>query len=245
MTLIVLQAGHALAVNELLDEIDEDTFPGAVDSAMISMTAQLGAPDGVISPMSMDVRLFWLQLEKVISQEANGELLSRNTIEFLFEKACRRFSENLKSELDIAAFIARNSDILRFPLSRDAAQLTIFDQIKAGLIADYLEVTEAHGVDDTFVRQFPDGFNALQNYRTAALDLIAWLEENQVELADGYTFDGLRSNVGHIQNASNELLHFFHEMALGNPESNPIYPLFATRILLAEQALALQDRFKA
>lgn len=243
MTLIVLQARQALAVNELLDEIDVDTFPGDVDSAMISITAQLGAADGVVSSMSMDIRLFWLQLEKTISQEAAGEIQTRDMLEFMFAKACKRFTDNLKSEIEIAGFIARNPDILNFPLSRDEGQLTIFDQMKAGLAAYYLEVTQAHGIDDTFVRQFPKGFDVVENYKTTALELIQWLEDHQVQLDDGYSFEGLRSNVAHIKDATNELLYFFRAMVLGNPESNPLYPLFAKRILIAEQALSLKHLF--
>lgn len=68
MTLVVLPTRQALAVNELLNELDDDTFPGDVDSATIAMTAQLGGREGS-SRMSMDVRLFWLQHEKAVLAE--------------------------------------------------------------------------------------------------------------------------------------------------------------------------------
>ncbi|TLX16470.1 hypothetical protein [Rhizobium sp. MHM7A] len=107
----------------------------------------------------------------------------------------------------------------------------------------YLKATQARGINERFIRQFPAGFDPLGNYQQAALDLVNWLQENDIELADGYTFENLRSGVSHIKDAENELLYFFNTMALGNAESNPAYPIFARCILLAEQALALKDMF--
>lgn len=166
-------------------------------------------------------------------------------IDFLFDRGCENFSSNLKTEVDLAGFIARNPDILHFSLAGQKAQNTIIDQARSGLVASYLKATQVKGLDETFVRRFPVGFNPVENYHQAALDLVTWLRENDVELADGYTFDGLRSGVSHIKDAENELLYFFHTMALGNAETNPAYPIFAKRVLLAEQALALKDMFAA
>jgi hypothetical protein len=242
MTLVVLHPRHALAVNELLNELDDDTFPGDVDSAMIAMTAQLGGVDEV-SSMSMDVRLLWLQHEKAVLAEGKGEPVSRNMIEFLFDRGCKNFSSNLKTGLDLAGFIARNPDILDFSLAGQEPKSTVMELARSSWVASYLKSTHQKGVDEAFVRQFPVGFNPLENYRQAALDLVTWLEDNAVALADGYTFDGLRAGVSHINDAENELLYFFHSMALENAETNPAYPIFAKRILLAEQALALKDMF--
>lgn len=242
MTLVVLQTRQASAVNELLNELDDDSFPGDVDSAMISMTAQLGGI-GETSTMSMDIRLFWLQHEKAVLVEGKGEPVTRNMIEFLFDRGCENFSSNLKTEVELAGFIARNPDILHFSFAGQETKDTIIDQARSGLVASYLKATQVKGIDETFVRQFPAAFNPLQNYQQAALDLLTWLQENDVKLADGYTFDGLRSGVSHINDAENELLYFFHAIALGNAESNPVYPIFAKRMLLAEQALVLKDMF--
>jgi hypothetical protein len=242
MTLVVLQTWQALALNELLNELDDETFSGDVDSAIIAITAQLGGIDET-SRMSMDIRLFWLQQEKAVLAEGKGGIVTRNMIEFLFIQTCEKFSENMNTEVDLAGFIARNPDILRFPFVGNETQDTIFGQAKTGLVTDYLRSTQARSLDHTFVKQFPAGFNPLENYQQAALDLLSWLQENDAELLDGYTFEGLRSGVSHIKDAENELLYFFYTMASGNAESNPAYPLFAKRILLAEQALGLKDMF--
>jgi hypothetical protein len=242
MASVILSTRQALAVNELLSELDDDTFPGDVDSAMIAMTAQLGGINDV-SRMSMDIRLFWLQHERAVQEEGKGEPVTRNMIEFLFDRGCERFSSNLKTENELAGFIARNPDILNFSFTGELPRATILDQARGGLIESYLKATQVRGLDETFVRQFPSGFDPLENYQQAALDMVRWLQDNAVELADGYTVDNLRSGIGHIKDAENELLYFFHEMALANADTNPAYPLFAKRILLAEQTLALKDMF--
>ncbi|TLX16468.1 hypothetical protein [Rhizobium sp. MHM7A] len=153
MTLVVLQTLQALAVNELLNELDDDTFPGDVDSAMISMTAQLGGT-GDISRLSMDVRLLWLQHEKAVLAEGKGEPVTRNMIEFLFDRACENFSSNLKTEIDLAGFIARNPEILHFSFAGQEAKKTIIDQARSGLVASYLGYSDYGVVDLHNVRSF-------------------------------------------------------------------------------------------
>lgn len=241
MSLVVLTVRQALAVNELLGELDDDTFPADVDSAIIAMTAQLGGVEA--SHTSMDIRLFWLQLGKAIKAEGQGEPVTRNMIEFLFDKACHGFSVNLKTEYELAGFIARNPEVLHHSFSGWPPTSAIIDQARRGLIESYLKTTQGHGIDETFVRQFPAGFSPVSNYRQVALEIVTWLETNAVELADGYSPESLRVGVEHIKDGENELLYFFHEMALGNAESNPAYGLFAKRILIAEQALQLKEMF--
>lgn len=240
MSLVVLSSRQALAVNDLLDELDDDTFPADVDSAIISMTAQLGGVDA--SALSMDIRLFWLQLEKAVKAEGQGEPVTRNMIEFLFDKACKSFSLNLKTEYELAGFIARNPDVLHHSFS-GGPNSAIIDQARGGLIESYLKTTQSHRKDEFFIRQFPAGFSPVSNYRQVALEMVAWLEANAVELADGYSPESLRGGIEHIKDGDNELLYFFYEMALGNPESNPVYEIFAKRILIAEQALQLKEMF--